>query len=53
MAASQPAFEPPSSQDVSFRDLACQPHRVFEWEREQGDAKPNPLRALRGGSKKR
>src|SRR5258707_5487663 len=46
MAASQPAFEPPSREDVGFRDLSGQAHWVFERKGKKSDSKSDALGAL-------
>src|SRR5713226_9362482 len=50
VAASQPAFEPPSSENVRLRDLACQTHWIFEGKSKQSDAKTNALGTLGRGA---
>src|SRR5260370_9029989 len=52
VAATQPALEPPSREDVGFRNLSGQTHWIFEGKREQGDAKTNALCALGRGAEK-
>src|SRR5258708_669533 len=50
MAASQPAFEAPSREDVCFRDLSGEAHRVFEGKCKEGNSKSDALSALSGGA---
>ncbi|SRR5258708_15418669 len=52
MAASQPAFEAPSREDVCFRDLSSEAHRIFERKGKQSNSKSDALGALRGSAKK-
>src|SRR6266849_9836007 len=52
MAASQPAFEAPSCEDVCFRDLSSEAHRIFKGKSEQSNSKSDALGELRGGAEK-
>src|SRR6266436_4050524 len=53
MAASQPAFEAPSREDVCFRDLSSEAHGVFERKSKQSNSKSDALSALSGGAEER
>src|SRR6266481_2203441 len=53
MAASQPAFEAPSREDVCFRDLSSEAHGIFEGKSEQSNSKSDALSALSGGAEER
>src|SRR5437773_3757604 len=53
MAASQPAFEAPAREDVCFRDLSSEAHRIFEGNSEQSNSKSDALSALGGGAEER
>src|SRR5712691_6845030 len=47
MAASQPAFETPTGEDVCLSNLSGKAHGVFEWKGKQSNSKPNALGELR------
>src|SRR2546425_13128420 len=53
MAASQPAFEASSGEDVGFGNLSGEAHGVFEGKRKEGNSKPNALGELSRGAKER
>src|SRR6266404_129085 len=50
MAASQPAFETPTGEDVCLGNLSCKAHRVFEGKGKQSNSKSDARSALRGSA---
>src|SRR5260370_20978528 len=52
MAASQPTFDTPTSEDVGLGNLSCKAHRVFEWKGKQSKSKSNALGERRAGDEK-
>src|SRR5437879_11346556 len=52
MAASQPAFEATSREDVCLGNLSCKAHGIFERKGKQSNSKSDALGALSGSAEK-